>query len=73
MLSLEFTDTSDLPSRISVSMKDGQYAGHINLILADEVYDLKSRITEMWAIALQVSSRRNPGWEVEVHYTISSY
>ena len=41
-LSLEFDGTSDWASRITVRMKDGQFAGHINLILADEIFALRT-------------------------------
>jgi len=70
-LSLRCTGTSEWPSRISVYMKDGQFAGHINLTLAEEIFPLVTRITEMWGVAKQISSRRNPGWDVEVHFKLA--
>ena len=70
-LSMKFSSTSDWLSRITVCMKDGQFAGHINLPLADEIFDMKSIIIEMWGIAKQVSSRSNPGWEIEIHLIIN--
>jgi hypothetical protein len=71
-LSLEFDGTSDWASRITVRMKDGQFAGHINLILADDIFALRRRISDMWGIARQVSSRRNPGWEFDAHLILLS-
>lgn len=70
-LHLSFSGTSDWPSRISVHMKDDQFSGHINIILAEEMYALRDRIKDMWGIAQEVSTRKNPGWAVEVHYKLS--
>jgi hypothetical protein len=43
----------------------------INLTLAEEIFPLVTRITEMWGVAKQISSRRNPGWDVEVHFKLA--
>jgi hypothetical protein len=56
-LSLELDGTLDWASRITVRMKDGHFSGHIDLILPDEIIVLRRRISDLWGIARQVSSR----------------
>ena len=41
-------------------MKDGHFAGHINRTLADEIFEMRSRITEVF-------TRKNPGWKVVIY------
>ena len=72
IISLRFDGIESYPERITASTPNGQFAGHLNLPLAEVIYASRQKVVSMSAVCRETSHRRPEGWAVEVSYTITS-